>query len=73
MPEASSDFGESSEFRNPKRGKVVASDLRKITVRYTNTLQSYTHFKSFLIHQGTVLMLQEAVEIKTVSGKNTFC
>lgn len=55
MPGASSDFGESLELRNTKRGKVVTSDLRKITVRYTNTLQSYTYFKSFLINQVTVL------------------
>lgn len=49
MPEASSGFRESLELRNTKRGNVVASDLRKRTVRYTNTLQSYTYFKSFLI------------------------
>lgn len=50
MPEASSGFGESLELRNTKRGNVVvASDLRKRRVRYTNTLQSYTYFKSFLI------------------------
>lgn len=55
MPGASSDFGESLELRNTKRGKVVASDLRKRAVRYTNTLQSYTYFKSFLINQVTVL------------------
>lgn len=42
MPGASSDFGESLELRNTNRGKVVASDLRRIRVRYTNTLQSDT-------------------------------
>lgn len=42
MSGASSDFGESLELRNTNRGKVVASDLRRIRVRYTNTLQSDT-------------------------------